>query len=164
MGLWHHFFPPKHTSCLLSLMCPPAFFPHPSQAREARRHQATEWLILDSVTMWVHFPRFWFPVWKFKILWHVGINITFLPTHRQSQSSCQKERAFNPICFGMEHGTEACKLLPTELEEGDLRGSRGKRSKPLQKLKENGKKREDVIQREDRNWRGLAQYLGGGGT
>lgn len=40
-----------------------------SDAREARRHKATEWLILDSVAMCVHFPRFWFPVWKFKILW-----------------------------------------------------------------------------------------------
>lgn len=56
----------------------------------------------------------------------MGINITLLPTHRQSQTSCQKDRAFNLVCFGMEEGTEACELLPQSWREETCVGQEGR--------------------------------------
>lgn len=94
-----------------------------AQSREPRRHKTTEWLISGSVTVCLYFPRLWFPVWKFKIFWHVSMKISLLPTHGQSQTSCQKTRSFNLAYFGMEEGTEACQLLAVEREGGDLCGS-----------------------------------------
>lgn len=112
-GPWQPSFLSKHTSCLLPLLSTCIHkFDFFQAHREASRHKTTEWFILGSVTVCLYFPRFWFPVWKFKILWHVSINKFSSDTREKARPHVRKSAFKILLVLGWMRAQRCVSCLP----------------------------------------------------